>query len=80
MCRFVAIETQRLRGRLTDLTPEEWDEVEKAFRRAVSTLLHTPSVRIKEAAVGPEGRAYAEALRALFDLDPSAIRSVSTPD
>jgi glutamyl-tRNA reductase len=72
----VAAEIDRLRLRLSGLPPEEFAEVERALRRAVGALLHTPSVRIKEYAVGPEGTAYAEALRALFDLDPSVVDAV----
>jgi glutamyl-tRNA reductase len=74
----VATEIHRLRTRLTDLTPEQLDEVERALRRSAGALLHTPTVRIKEYAIGPEGSVYAEALRALFDLDPSVIDSVGT--
>jgi glutamyl-tRNA reductase len=72
----VSAETARLRTRLPDLTAEQFADVESSVRRAVSALLHTPTVRIKEYAVGPEGSVYAEALRALFDLDPSAIAAI----
>jgi glutamyl-tRNA reductase len=75
----LAGETSRLRSRMPDLSATEWDEVERSFRRVVSTLLHTPTVRIKEHASGPEGRAYAEALRALFDLDADTLRTVTSP-
>jgi glutamyl-tRNA reductase len=75
----VAAESTRLRSRLQDLTPEQLDEVERSLRRAAGALLHTPTVRIKEYAIGPEGSVYAEALRALFDLDPSVVDSVGTP-
>lgn len=74
----VAVETTRLRSRLSELTPEQFDEVERAMRRAAAAMLHTPTVRIKEYAIGPEGGAYAEALRALFDLDPAIVDSVGT--
>jgi len=72
----VATESRRLRNRLPDLTAEEFEDVERSLRRSVSALLHTPTVRIKEYAVGPEGSVYAEALRALFDLDPTTVRSL----
>lgn len=75
----VAAESARLRSRLTDLSPAQLDEVERSLRRAAGALLHTPTVRIKEYAIGPEGSVYAEALRALFDLDPSVVDSVGTP-
>ena len=45
-------------------TVEQLDEIERALRRSAAALLHTPSVRIKEYAIGPEGGVYAEALTA----------------
>jgi glutamyl-tRNA reductase len=65
----VVAESAQLRKRLSDLDPAQLDEVERALRRAAAALLHTPTVRIKEHAGDPEGALYAEALRALFDLD-----------
>ena len=47
------------------------------MRRTVSTLLHTPTVRMKQFAADPDGQRYAEALHALFDLDPEAVTSLS---
>ena len=47
------------------------------MRRVVSTLLHTPTVRMKEFAVDPGGDRYAAALHALFDLDPAAVAALS---
>jgi glutamyl-tRNA reductase len=75
----VAAEIARLRTRLPDVDPEQLDEIERALRRTVASLLHRPSVRIKEYAIGPEGGVYAEALRALFDLDPAVIDSLGAP-
>jgi glutamyl-tRNA reductase len=40
-------------------------------------LLHAPTVRIKQLASAPGGDSYAEALRELFELDPTAIDSVA---
>lgn len=73
----VAHESMRLRARLSDLDPAQLDEVERALRRAAAALLHTPTVRIKEHAAGPEGALYAEALRALFDLNDGVTREAS---
>ena len=42
------------------------------MRRVVQTLLHAPTVRVKELAEAPGGDQYADALRELFDLDPAA--------
>jgi len=52
-------------------------EIERAMRRLVGTLLHTPTVRMKEFATQSGGHRYAEALQALFDLDPDAIAAVT---
>jgi len=64
----VEAELARLTGRLPDLAPEVRAEVERTVHRVVEKLLHTPTVRVKELATAPGGDAYADALRALFDL------------
>jgi glutamyl-tRNA reductase len=46
----------------------------------VDKLLHTPTVRVKELATGPNGAEYAEALRELFQLDPTAPAAILTMD
>jgi glutamyl-tRNA reductase len=74
-------ELSRLRLRNPKLTAEEFDEIARAMRRVVATLLHTPTVRMKEFAVDPGGDRYAAALHALFDLDPAAVTALTqTPD
>jgi len=75
----VAAELQRLSGRLPELAPEVRGEVEQAVRRVVQTLLHTPTVRIKELTEAPAGLSYAEALRELFGLDRAAPAAVAAP-
>jgi len=77
---IVAAELTRLQGRLVDLSPEARAEVERTVRRVVDKLLHAPTVRVKELAAQPEGLAYAEALHALFDLDPVRYREVAVAD
>jgi glutamyl-tRNA reductase len=69
----------RLRLRLTGLDAAAMAEVERAMRRAMATLLHQPTVRMKQLAAQPGGDRYAEALSALFDLDPSLPASVVDP-
>ncbi len=64
----VAAEMVRLRGRLGDLDPVVAAEVERTVRRVVDKVLHTPTVRVKELAAGPDGSMYAEALQTLFGL------------
>lgn len=73
----VEAELTRLDGKLPELDPQVRDEVARSIRRTVSTLLHTPTVRVKKLAESPEGGRYAEALRELFQLDPSVIESVT---
>ena len=72
-------EMERLRLRLTGLDADAMAEVERAMRRAMATLLHQPTVRMKQLAAEPGGDRYAEALSALFDLDPSLPASVVDP-
>jgi glutamyl-tRNA reductase len=40
--------------------------------------LHTPTVRIQQLASADGGKAYADALRDLFELDPRAT-AITTP-
>ncbi|MGZ4604104.1 MAG: glutamyl-tRNA reductase, partial [Kineosporiaceae bacterium] len=68
----VEAELARLDGRVPDLDPTVRAEIELTVHRVVEKLLHTPTVRIKELAGAPGGDAYADALRALFDLDTAA--------
>ena len=72
-------EMERLRLRLTGIDAATIAEVERAMRRAMATLLHQPTVRMKQLAAQPGGDRYAEALSALFDLDPSLPASVVDP-
>ncbi|HEX5121369.1 MAG TPA: glutamyl-tRNA reductase, partial [Pseudonocardiaceae bacterium] len=54
-------------------------ELAKTVRRVVDKLLHTPTVRVKQLASGPNGASYADALRELFALDPQAAALLSAP-
>ena len=73
----VAAELARLTARLPELGDRERSEVEQAVRRVVQTLLHTPTVRVKELTESPVGLSYADALRELFGLDPAAVDAVA---
>jgi glutamyl-tRNA reductase len=78
--QVVEAELGRLLGRLPELGDKERAEVEQTVRRVVQTLLHTPTVRVKELTEAPVGLSYAEALRELFGLDRAAPAAVtSTP-
>ena len=74
--QVVSAELARLAARLPDLDEVSRTEVQTAVRRVVSTLLHTPTVRVKELTDAPAGLSYADALRELFGLDravPAAV-------
>ncbi len=75
----VAGELSRLDQRLPDLDDTERAEVQLAVHRIVEKLLHTPTVRVKELAVGGHGDGYAQALRELFDLRPGEAATASVP-
>ncbi len=61
-------ELSRARAKLADLSPSERDAVESLTVQIVNKLLHLPTVRLKEAAAGTNGAAFAETVRHLFDL------------
>jgi glutamyl-tRNA reductase len=73
----VEAELERLRLRLPQLDDVTVHELSRSLHRAVSTLLHTPTVRMKELAVENDGTRYAQALHILFDLDPEAISQLT---
>ncbi len=75
--QVVAAELARLSARLPELDAQTAAEVQGALRRVVSTLLHTPTVRVKELHEAPDGLSYAEALRELFGLDRAAPAAVA---
>ncbi len=70
-------ELGRLRLRNPGLTDAQFAEIARSMRRVVATLLHTPTVRMKEFAIDPGGDRYAAALHALFDLDPAAVSALT---
>jgi len=67
-------ELARAGRRLADLSPEERRAVEAVTVQIVNKLLHAPTVRLKEAAAGADGAAYAGAVRHLFGLDADQDR------
>jgi glutamyl-tRNA reductase len=74
----VEAELLRLDNRLPGLDHAQRDEVGRTVRRVVDKLLHAPTVRVKQLASAPGGDTYAEALRELFELDPTAVNAVAT--
>jgi glutamyl-tRNA reductase len=75
----VAAELNRLDQRLPALDEQTRAEVQLTVHRIVEKLLHTPTVRVKELAVGGQGDDYAQALRELFDLRPGEAATASVP-
>jgi glutamyl-tRNA reductase len=59
-------ELAKLRGRLSE---DERRTVESVTSQILNKLLHLPTVRMKEAAVGANGAAYADVVRHLFGLE-----------
>ena len=76
----VSAEMLRLESKLPGLDQKQRDEISKAVKRVVDKLMHGPTVRVKELASGPDGEAYATALRELFDLDRKAVQAVMSAD
>jgi glutamyl-tRNA reductase len=66
-------ELLRLSARLPGLPADVRAELSRSVHRVVDTLLHTPTVRVKQLAEGPAGNRYAEVLRELFALDPHPV-------
>ena len=63
-------ELERFRSKLEGLDTKTAEAIEALTRGIVAKLLHEPTVRVKEAAGSGRGDLYADALSALFDLDP----------
>jgi glutamyl-tRNA reductase len=62
-------ELDRLSARLANLDERERAAVDALTRGLVNTLLHTPTVRLKDLAARGGGEVHADALRDLFELD-----------
>jgi len=65
-------ELERLGGRLSDLTPQQRDEVDRLTGAIVNKILHVPTVRLKELAGELDAAVYVDALQRLFALDEPA--------
>ncbi len=61
-------EMERYRSQLARLPEGDQEVVDALTRSLVAKLLHTPTVRLKEAAATSRGERLMEALRSLFDL------------
>jgi glutamyl-tRNA reductase len=61
-------ELERAAGRLAALSPSQRRAIEALTAQIVNKLLHTPTVRMKQAALLPEGHAYASVVERLFGV------------
>ena len=61
-------ELKRAEARLHALSPSERRAVEALTAQIVNKLLHGPTVRMKQAALLPEGHTYASAVERLFEV------------
>ena len=61
-------ELARIEARLERLPLSEREVVDTVTAQIVNKLLHLPTVRMKEAAITPDGLLYADVVRHLFDL------------
>jgi glutamyl-tRNA reductase len=78
--QMVATELHRLDRRLPGLDDAARQEIASTVRRVVDKVLHAPTVRVQELANTAGPQSYPEALRRLFDLDPSAPAAIAAPE
>lgn len=62
-------ELERFAARLSELSPEQREVVETITKGIAAKLLHSPSVRLREAAGTPQGERMSAAVRDLFNLE-----------
>jgi glutamyl-tRNA reductase len=77
---LVELELRRLAHRRPDMSPDQQREVAHTLHRVVQRLLHQPTVRVRQLAAGPDGDAYAQLVRDLFDLDPQLSSVAQIPE
>jgi glutamyl-tRNA reductase len=63
-------ELERFRSKLETVDSKTAEAIEALTRGIVAKLLHEPTVRVKETAGSGRGELYADALSALFGLEP----------
>jgi glutamyl-tRNA reductase len=62
------LELDRQRAKRSDLSDDQWEQVDAVTRSMMAKLLHQPTIALKDAAGTPRGERLVEALRTLFDL------------
>ena len=66
-------------AKLGGLSEDERRTIELATAQILDKLLHTPAVRLKQAAAAAEGAPFAAAVRYLFGLDDGGPIRVASP-
>ncbi len=61
-------ELDRQQAKRSDLSDDQWEQVDAVTRAMLAKLLHQPTVVLKDAAGTPQGERLIVALRTLFDL------------
>jgi len=61
-------EVERQRSKRSELSDQQWEQVDAVTRAVVAKLMHQPTVALKDAAGTPRGERLVEALRTLYDL------------
>jgi glutamyl-tRNA reductase len=72
-------EVERALRRLAHLAPEDRDAVDALSRALLNKLLHSPTVRLREAAGNGRGTTVLDAVRYLFELDENGSEAPREP-
>ncbi len=67
--------TRTMRQLSASLSEHEVAAVQELTNRLMNKLLHTPMLRLKDAAAAGQGHIYAEAMRFLFDLEEKSYEN-----
>lgn len=62
-------EIEKTIRRMPDLPPEAQEQIDALTRSIVKKILHSPTIRLREAANGPDAMEYVEITRGLFGLE-----------
>lgn len=68
-------EVERTLRRLAHLPAEDQEAIDAMTRSLLNKLLHTPTVRLREAAGNGRGTSILDAVRYLFELDPESAEA-----
>ena len=62
-------EIEKTVRRMPEISPEVHSHIDTLTRSIVQKILHSPTIRLREEAHGPNATDYAEITRSLFGLD-----------